>query len=278
LKNFINAHWLHEHLEDKNIVVVDCRGDLFDSEYGKKVYNDGHIKNAFFIDINKDLSKKTDGHGGRHPLPDIEAFKDKVESMGINDDTFVVAYDEIRIAGAARFLLLLKYIGHEKNYLLDGGIKNWIENGYILETELPIAKKAKHNINLNNDILSDVTEIKEKSGKEGFVVVDSRTPQRYRGEVEPIDKKAGHIPGAKNYFWKESLKSTGEIKEVEELKERYKELEDYQEIVIHCGSGIDAAFNYFLMDEIGLKSKVYIGSWSDWISYEDNEVAIGGEK
>ncbi len=278
MRNFINAHWLHEHLEDDNIVIVDCRGDLFDAEYGKKAYDNGHTKKSFFIDINNDLSRKTDGHGGRHPLPDIEAFKDKVESIGIGDDTVVVAYDELRIAGAARFLLLLKYIGHEKLYLLDGGINNWIKNGYTLETELPTAKKAKHSICLNKNILSDVSAIKEGSGEEGFVVVDARTPQRYRGEMEPIDKKAGHIPGAKNYFWKESLKPTGEIKEVEELKERYKDIKDYQEIVTHCGSGIDAAFSYFLMDEIGLKPKVYIGSWSDWISYDDNEVATGEEK
>ena len=278
MKNFVNAHWLHEHLGDENIVIVDCRGDLFDSEYGKKAYENGHIKSAFFIDINKDLSKKSNNHGGRHPLPDIEAFRDKVETMGIGDDTVVVAYDELRIAGAARFLLLLKYIGHEKLYLLDGGIKNWTENGYVLEAEMPIAKKAKHRIHLNEDILSDIAVIKERSGKEGFVVIDSRTSERYRGEMEPIDKKAGHIPGAKNYFWKESLKPTGEIKEVEELKERYKGIKDYQEIVTHCGSGIDATFHYFLMDEIGIKSKVYIGSWSDWISYEDNEIATGGEK
>ncbi len=126
MKNFVSTKWLQDHLEDENIVIVDCRGDLLKDSYGEEVYKKGHIKNAVFADLKKVMSSEEKEHGGRNPLPDIEDFKRSIEKLGINKNTLVVAYDELRIAGAARFCWMLRYIGYTNNYVLDGGINKWI--------------------------------------------------------------------------------------------------------------------------------------------------------
>ncbi|MBL4937361.1 sulfurtransferase [Clostridium sp. YIM B02515] len=272
MSNFVKPDWLYEHIDDNNLVVVDCRADLYDRDYGKRCYEEGHIRNAVFLDVKKDLSGEVKEHGGRSPLPDIKILKFKLEAAGIGNDKIVVAYDEGALAGAERFWWILKYLGHEKVYVLNGGIKAWIRKGYELTKEIPAAKHANFNVSLNKNIITDVFEVKDNMGKNDFVIVDSRAPERYRGEVEPIDKKAGHIPGAKNYYWKEVLNDKLEFKTDVELKKRFSELEKYEEIVLQCGSGIDGCGNFIAMDEIGFKPKLYVGSWSDWISYEENPI------
>jgi len=277
MSNFVKPDWLYEHIDDNNLVVVDCRADLYDRDYGKRCYEEGHIRNAFFLDVKKDLSGEVKEHGGRSPLPDLNVLKLKLEAVGIGNDKIVVVYDEGALAGAERFWWMLKYLGHEKVYVLNGGINTWIREGYELTKEIPAAKQTSFNISLNNNIITDVFEVKDNIGKNSFVIVDSRAPERYRGEVEPIDKKAGHIPGAKNYYWKEVLNDKLEFKSEVELKKRFNELEKYEEIVLQCGSGIDGCGNFIAMDEIGFKPKLYVGSWSDWISYEENPVVKGEE-
>lgn len=277
MSNFVTAKWLHEHIDDEDIVIVDCRADLFDREYGKSLYEDGHIKNAFFLDVKNDLAGEAKEHGGRSPLPELDIFKNKLESIGISNNKTVVAYDEGKLAGAERFWWMLRYLGHDMVHVLNGGIIAWLEEGYPLTKELPVAKKGTLSINFNEEIITDVFEVKSKMEKEDFVIVDSRATERYRGEVEPIDKKAGHIPGARNYHWKDVLNDKSEFKSKELLSEHFKELNKYKEIVLQCGSGIDACGNFIALDELGFKPKLYVGSWSDWISYEDNPVAKGSE-
>jgi thiosulfate/3-mercaptopyruvate sulfurtransferase len=143
--------------------------------------------------------------------------------------------------------------------------------------EYPKVNKGKFSINLNSAILTDVFYVKSKMYRDDVIIVDSRAPERYRGEVEPIDKKAGHIPGAKNYHWKDVLNEKLCFKSKEDLKEHFRELEKYKEIILQCGSGIDACGNFAALDELGLKPKLYLGSWSDWVSYDDNPVATGEE-
>lgn len=277
MSNFVSPKWLKEHLHDKGIVIVDCRANLFDKEYGKGAYEKGHIEGAFFLDVKKDLSDEPKEHGGRSPLPDICLLKERFEGIGIGSGKTIIAYDEADLAGAERFWWMLKYLGHEEVYILNGGINRWINEGYPLAKELPKAEKGNFKINMNKDIKVDIEDVKESMGEEGFILIDSRAPERYRGEVEPIDKKAGHIPGAKNYFWRNALNQNGEFKCVEELKELFEGLENYDEIVLQCGSGIDGCGNFIAMDEIGLKPKLYVGSWSDWVSYDENPIAKGDE-
>ncbi|SHH47071.1 sulfurtransferase [Tepidibacter thalassicus] len=276
MKNLVSVEWLKNNIDKENLVVVDCRFDLQTPSYGKDSYQKGHIKGAFYMDMNKDLAGEVEEHGGRHPLPDLNIFKEKIENIGIGNNTIVVAYDDGEIAGASRFWWILKYLGHEKVYILSGGIKKWVEKKYPLTQDIPSKNKKEFNINLNEQIIVDMFEVREKKDKENVIIVDSRSKERYRGEFEPIDKVAGHIPGAKNYFWKDVLENN-ELKEYNKLKDHFKDLEKYEEVIVHCGSGITGCVNFVALDEIGINSKLYVGSWSDWISYSENEIAKGDE-
>jgi thiosulfate/3-mercaptopyruvate sulfurtransferase len=272
--NFISAKWLYNHIKDNNLALVDCRADLFDSKYGRRLYNEGHIEGAQFLDVKKDLAGEAKEHGGRSPLPDLEDFKEKLQTIGISDDTIVVAYDEAKLAGAERLWWMLKYIGHDKVYVLNGGIKAWLRENNPLTVKASIKEKGKINIRLNKDLVIDIDELKESMDNEGFIIVDSRAHERYKGEIEPIDKKAGHIPGALNYHWKDVLKENGEFKSKEELKAHFRRLEMCKDIILHCGSGIDACGNFIAMSEISIKPKLYVGSWSDWVSYDNNPIVV----
>lgn len=274
MSNFVSAKWLYEHLKDEGLVIVDCRADLYDKEFGIRQYRAAHIPKAQFLDVKSDMAGEVKEHGGRSPLPNLEAFSRKLENIGVSGDSTVVAYDEAELAGAERLWWMLKHIGHERVFVLNGGIKAWEREGYSLTSEINKAFTGRLNVKLNNSIITDISEIKANMGKESFVIVDSRTPERYRGEVEPIDRKAGHIPGAVNYHWKDALKENGEFKSEKELKVHYKNLDDYETITVQCGSGIDACGNFIAMSEIGLRPRLYVGSWSDWVSYEDNPVAV----
>ena len=276
MKNFVSTKWLQNHLEDENIVIVDCRGDLLKDSYGEEVYKKGHIKNAVFADLKKVMSSEEREHGGRNPLPNVDDFKRSIEKLGINKNTLVVAYDELKIAGAARFCWMLRYVGHTDNYVLDGGINKWIAENRKLYIEANNSKEKldikneNFNISLNEEIKADVNYIKDNMKKD-LILVDSRTNIRYEGIEEPIDKRAGHIPGAKNIYWKDMLKEDGAVDE-DKVRENFLPLKDYTNIAVYCGSGIDATFNFLLLDEVGIKARVYAGSWSDWITYEENPI------
>lgn len=276
MSNFITAKWLYQYIND--VIIVDCRSDLFDKDYGRIRYEAGHIINAVFLDVKKDLAGEAKEHGGRSPLPDLDTLENKLENIGISNDSTVITYDEGKLAGAERFWWMLRYLGHNKVHVLNGGINAWINEGYPLTKEVPIAAKGNFNINLNKELIISMHEVKSKIGKDDFIIVDSRAPERYRGEVEPIDKKAGHIPGAKNYYWKDILNENSEFKSKENLAKHFRGLNKYKEIVLQCGSGIDACGNFIALDELGFMPKLYVGSWSDWISYEENPITIGEEE
>ncbi|KYO66934.1 sulfurtransferase [Thermovenabulum gondwanense] len=277
MKNFVSADWLYENLNNENVKIFDVRSDLFDKEYGKKAFEDGHIKNAVFVDLERYLSGPKGKHGGRHPLPDLKEFAEWVKSLGIGKDTIVVAYDEQKIASAARFCFMLRLIGHEKNFILDGSIKMWVDKGYPLEKgsgENGYKDVSDFSPEFHLELVADVNDVRAAIGREDAAIVDSRMPERYKGLIEPIDFKKGHIPSAVNFFWKENLKENGELKDIEVLEERFSSLKGKKDIIVYCGSGIDATFNFFTLDELGIKSRVYIGSFSDWITYEENEVIV----
>lgn len=277
MKNFVSVDWLYENIDNENVKIFDVRCDLFDKKYGKKVFEEGHIKNARFIDLEEHLSGPKGKHGGRHPLPNLEEFTETVRSLGIGSDTIVIAYDEQKIASASRFCFMLRLIGHEKNFILNGGIKRWMDKGYPLEKgsgDNEYKGLSDFSPEFHLELVADVNDVRAAIGKEDAAIVDSRMPDRFKGLVEPIDFKKGHIPSAVNFFWKENLKENGELKDIEELKERFSPLKGKKDIIIYCGSGIDATFNFFTLDELGIKARVYIGSFSDWITYDENEVIV----
>ena len=274
MKNLVDVNWLKENIYNKDLVVVDCRFDLMKHSYGKESYDKNHIPGAFFMDMEKDLASEVKEHGGRHPFPNLNELKEKLENIGIGNDTVVIAYDDGELAGGARFWMLLRYMGHNKVYILNGGIKAWIEAGYELSSDKPTPKEKNiFNININEDMLVKMEEVKSKLGKDNVAIVDAREEERYKGIKEPIDKKAGHIPGALNYFWMEVLDSDeNKIKTLEELEKHFEELKKYDEVILYCGSGLTTTVNSLALDELGIKHKVYAGSYSDWVSYDDNEV------
>lgn len=276
MTNLVSAKWLKENFNNENMVIIDCRFDLMDKNYGKKSYEKNHIQGAVRVDIETELSSKVQEHGGRHPLPSIDELKATFENLGISNNSIVVCYDEGDLAGASRLWWILKYLGHNEVYVLGGGINEFISIGGTTDNKKPnIPKKGNFTVNLNDSMRVDMKYVKERLYKDNVAIIDSREYKRYLGEFEPVDIKAGHIPSAMNYFWMDILEKNGEnmnIKCVEDLKKHFEKLNNYDEVIVYCGSGITACPNSLALSEIGIDHKVYSGSFSDWVSYNDNDV------
>lgn len=264
---------LKEKLDSNYVVIVDVRFELTNPNAGRKAYLKSHIPNAFYLDLNDDLAGKVEEHGGNHPLPDINELTEKLGSIGINHHTTVVVYDQTNDMFSGRLWWLLHYLGHEKVYVLDGGFESWQDKGYEVTDEQPVADKKTFIPKPRKNEVVDIHQVKEKLKDQSAVLIDSRSKDRYLGKTEPLYKKAGHIPGAKNYFYKEVLNEQGMWKEPEELKKHFANLPKDKEIMVSCGSGVSATPNIMALKIAGFQNiKLYPGSFSDWISYEDNPV------
>lgn len=272
MKNFVDWKWLEENKDREDLILIDARADLIDPLEGINAYNEGHIEGAQFVSLEEVMTGEIDRHGGRHPLPDIDKFTADMKKLGMGNDSTVIIYDDGNIAMAARLLWLLRYFGKKNLYILQGGIKKWIDNGGELTSEIPDIKESDSlDLSINEEMKIDMKYVKSIIDKENKVIVDARSNERYIGKVEPLDRIPGHIPSSLNYPWTELVKD-GEILSLDELEDKFKDLKDKEEIVIHCGSGITGIVNLLLMEEIGLKAKLYPGGYSDWISYQDNDV------
>ncbi len=275
MKNIVTPKWLKENLQNEKLVLVDCRFSLMDKEYGKRSYEESHIKGAVRIDIETELSAPVKEHGGRHPLPNVEELKITFENIGISNDSIVVAYDEGDLSGPARLWWILKYLGHDKVYVLNEGINVFAEIGGETNSAKTEIKKGKFEVNPNENMRVNMEYVRERLNKENIAIVDCRENIRYIGEFEPVDKKAGHIPGALNYFWMDILNKNEDrltIKSEKSLEEYFNKLKDFKEVIIYCGSGITASPVSLALTEADIDHKLYTGSFSDWISYEENNV------
>ncbi|WP_416826679.1 sulfurtransferase [Ectobacillus polymachus] len=275
MNHIVEADWLDKHLHDEGIRIIDCRFHLGDPQWGRAEYEKGHIENALYFDLNKDLSSPVQAHGGRHPLPDTERFVQILSEAGIDEYTTVVAYDSEEGAMASRLWWLLTFLGHKKAFVLNGGWTEWIRRDYKTTTNLPVYRKKTFVQSLNQDFLVSMEDVKTRvlEGKK-FNLIDSRDPERYKGNIETIDTKAGHIPTAVNYFWNEGIADNGTFRTKEEQEARFSNLDKEKETIVYCGSGVTACPNVLMLQEAGFSNvKLYAGSWSDWISYEDNEIA-----
>ena len=271
--------WLVDNLENDAVRVIDCRYDLSDPDAGRNHYQESHIPGATYFDLKEHLSSPVKKHGGRHPLPDLEVFKKQLEEAGIDRSKTVIAYDDGGSMYAARVWWLLKYLGHEKVYLLEEGFTGWEEKDYPVSNERPDFETADYEMDIQKDMLASMEEVQDivESKNKLSVLIDSRAHERYLGEVEPMDRIAGHIPGAINKEWDEGLEN-GVFKNSEAQRERFSELDPDEPIVVYCGSGVSATPNYIALKMAGFENvKLYAGSYSDWISYEENEVATGVE-
>lgn len=283
MKNIISAKELISKLEQNdNLVVIDCRFDLINRTYGIDSYKKGHIKGSFILDIDKDLSSPTKEHGGKNPLQDPFILKEKLEKMGVDNDTTIVTYDDGDLNGACRLFFQLKHLGLKNVYVLDGGITSFVKEGGELEEKvnIPNCTGKEINPNINDDLVVPMEYVKSKLYKKDTIIIDCRANERYQGLVEPAYSKAGHIPSAKNYFCKDLIKSSfedGSLKDMEFLKDFFKDLNTYDEVILSCGSGISACVNSLALRELDIPHKIYVGSFSDWISYDDNEIKTGQE-
>lgn len=274
MKFIVHKEWLLSNLNQRDVRIIDCRFALANPELGKQEYDHSHIPGAVYFDLEKDLSGQVGIHGGRHPMPDINDLKEKLQTAGIDQDTTIVAYDNGEGAYAARFWWMLSYLGHKKVYVLDGGYKNWTKANFPTTADVPYFEKSTFLIDLEPNLLADVKEVQEVVSRKqpNIVLIDSRENKRYLGIEEPIDKKKGHIPGAINKPWMEGLHD-GYYHTIENQKERFSDIASEKELIVYCGSGVTAVPNFLALKEAGFEHvKLYLGSFSDWISYEENEI------
>ena len=265
--------WLFDCLNDINLRIIDCQFSLANETQGRENYLECHIPGAIYMDVLQDLSGQISKHGGRHPLPERKEFVGKMKACGIDEQTAIIAYDGGEGAFAGRFLWIAQLYGYKQVYVLNGGLKKWIEKGYPVTKDIPVFTPTDYEPNTIQDCLASYYEVKEwtESERPGYLI-DSREANRYKGIHEPIDHKAGHIPGAINVVWTENFKD-GMYLTVKELEKRFAQIKKNEPIIVYCGSGITATPNYIALKEAGFTNvKIYSGSFSDWISYPDNKI------
>ena len=273
LGNIVDCQWLLQQLDNPQIVIVDCRFRLADPNWGEAEYRTSHIKGAYYLNLDRDLSSQVQTHGGRHPLPDLNLLAQKFADLGIvKNETLVVAYDDSRFAFAARLWWLLRYLGHDAVVLLDGGWNDWLKHDYPVSNIVPEAKAGSFTPQPNLDWLVDINTVKSAQNRDEVVIIDSRDRDRYLGEREPIDPIAGSIPGAVNSPWKQVSNEAGYLQPLETQRQLWENFQSADEIIVYCGSGVTACVNLFSLNLTGFhNTKLYPGGWSDWCSYLQNQ-------
>lgn len=270
---------LAQHYTDPNWIIVDCRFKLDDTEAGRKAYRDDHIPGAVYAHLDADLSGPIiDGKGGRHPLPTVEAFTETLCAWGIDNDTQVVAYDDVGGVYAGRLWWMLRWLGHDKVAVLDGGWPHWAKEGHPTRsgTDLCARKTFTPNPQPNMQLTVDDMIANLETGR--YKAFDVRDEKRYRGEGKGMDAAAGHIPGAHSAFFGPNLGEDGKFLPPEQLRARYEKLlgdSAPSDTVWYCGSGVSVHHDLIAMELAGFErgALVYIGSWSDWSSDPNRPIA-----
>ena len=276
-RTLVDADTLAEHGDDPSWVVIDCRHTLADFSAGRRMYEEAHVPNARFADVESDLAGEKSGTNGRHPLPDPNAFGAFLRECGVSDRTQIVAYDAGGDMFAARLWLLARWIGHDAVAVLDGGLQAWQTAGHPLTAAPPApATLGNLHVKLHDDLIVDAGYVHANLDTGAIRLVDARGSDRFAGENETIDPVAGHIPGARNRPFKENFGDDLRFKPADALRSRFESLGPADRVVHQCGSGVSAAANLLAMEIAGLRgSRVYAGSWSEWIAEPARPVATG---
>lgn len=273
--SLISAAELLEVLNDPDLRVIDARFELTDPTVGAAEYARGRIPGAVHLDLNEDMSSQVGSHGGRHPLPDMVEFAARLGQLGISRQNPVVVYDQSGAMYAARAWWLLRHAGHDNVRFLDGGLAAYLAVGGQLSQQPSSYPPTDFELRLRPEMVVTVDDVKESLGSENVALLDARAGERFRGEVEPLDPKAGHIPGALNRFYLDAQED-GLFKSREQLVEFFGPVLGKPHIVAYCGSGVSGAHLLLALEQAGVKgAKLYAGSWSDWSSYEDLPVETG---
>ncbi len=273
MKNFMNPAEL-DQLDE--VIILDVRQSLQDPEYGICEYEKEHLRGAYYLNLDADLSGPVTNDSGNHPLPTQKALTDKLEQIGATNESLFVVYDEGINFTAARAWFVLKYFGLEKVYVLNGGFKAAKEAGYAMSTEHPRAKQSYIELSPNESMVASYEEVLAYSTNpdKETVLIDSRQNSRFTGEEETLYPIAGHIPHAINLEYTGNYDDFGKLLADEELASRFEPFAQKKNLILSCGSGVTACSNFIAMDEVGLDPRLYVGSYSQWLK-KGNKAAQG---
>lgn len=281
-EHLVSVEELAAHLNDPNWVVFDCRHDLANTEYGAQAWAKAHIPGALFLHCDRDLSGPHNGKNGRHPLPDIGTFAKRMGECGITPETQVVAYDNEASAFAARLWWLLRWLGHDRVALLDGGLPGWKRAKQPLDTSVKAVTPWQFVPRQRPEMLVDTAYVAQHLRQPDMLLLDGRSEDRFAGQNERLDPVAGHIPGSLNRFYYDCLDDAAiYFKTADELRAEFVDLlgdRDPRTVVHVCGSGVTACVNVLGMELAGMPgSKLYAGSWSEWCSDPARPAATGDQ-
>lgn len=276
-KTLVDCHALALHLHDPEWVVMDCRFSLSDPDAGLRAYQTGHIPGARYAHLNNDLSSPITPTSGRHPLPDPVMLTQRLGQWGIDNHKQVVVYDDSFGGMAARLWWLLRWLGHDAVALLDGGLPKWQRESHPLTAEMPALQPTSFTPHLRPALWVDSKTVQQAVTQSDKLVIDARAEERFNGEIEPLDRVAGHIPGSINLPFEDNLHISGKFLPEEELRALYAGMLDNvkpEQVIQMCGSGVTACHNILAMEHAGLKgARLYAGSWSEWITDASRPVA-----
>ena len=278
-QTIISVEELNSNLNNKDWFIFDCRFILKEPEGGLKKFNQGHIPGAQFADMDKDLASAVTTTSGRHPLPDPNEFINKLQNWGVNNSSQVICYDDLSGAFAARMWWLLKWVGHNDVAVLDDGIDKWTSNSLTLETNVQARPKGSFNGQANNDMWVDINFVQQQLNQNKINLLDARSSERFTAKDSKTDPVAGHVPGALSFPFADNLSKQSIFLPSDELHKRFEPMfEDSQnrEVINMCGSGVTACHNLLAMSIAGFPmTRLYVGSWSEWIKDEARPVATG---
>ncbi len=277
---FVSTEDLAARLDDASWTIFDCRHDLGDPTKGAEWYAAGHIAGAFFAGVDTVLASRPTGTNGRHPLPEPAGLGEFLAACGVTPTSTLVAYDDVGGQYSARFWWLARWIGLSNVRVLDGGWGKWMREGRAISNEAPpTPPRGRVEPQPDASLWVDVATVENQVRQGDGLVIDARAPERFRGEVEPIDPVAGHIPGACNRFFKTNLNADLTVRPAAELRTEFAATigdRDPTTVIHQCGSGITACMNLLAMDYAGLPgSKLFVGSWSEWVADPRRPVATG---
>ncbi|MGO4251973.1 sulfurtransferase [Paenarthrobacter sp. TAF1] len=275
MATLMTATELHRRLESgERTVLLDVRWVLGRTD-GHANYLEAHLPAAVFVDLPTELADHAAPGRGRHPLPSPDRFQEAARRWGINDGDTVVAYDDSGSMAAARAWWMLRNAGVDSVYLLDGGLSSWRSHGYALEAGE--ARPAVGNVSLGDGLMPSITEQEAAEWSRNGVLLDARAGERYRGEVEPIDPRAGHIPGAFSAPTTQNVSEAGTFLPAEELRRRFEALglDTSSRVAVYCGSGVTASHEIAALEIAGFSAALFPGSFSQWSNNAANEVVVG---
>ncbi len=279
-RTLVTPETVARHLNDPDWVVVDCRFSLTDTEIGRRAYLEAHVPGAVYAHLDEDLSiRPVPGQTGRHPLPPLETFAARLSRWGIDEQVQVVVYDDISGVFAGRLWWMLRWLGHDAVAVMDGDWRHWQQEarpttgGEESRPSRPFVPRPRPTMQITVD------ELRDRLGAADLKLLDARGADRYRGENETIDPRAGHIPGALSAPYADNLDAEGRFLAPELLRARWQRLLDdtpADEAIVYCGSGVSAAHNLIAMEWAGLEpARLYVGSWSEWITDPERPTSTG---